>query len=163
MRLLGVGQFSWYKDERISGRWGAFHLHEPHAYRSEGDPAALNRRAFRALAGKRVRLVARPLDEPRDSSRHALQRFMLEARRLARSALVVDEVELGVGRLRLERMSDYLGEAGRDVIVLQTGTRKEFWMAPRTFFRLSGRHVVVCAEPTNAPLAPTFEEAYGHW
>lgn len=161
MRLLGVGVFEWYKVERQTGRYGAFHLSVFDPRREIGRPADLTPSAFRMLVGKRVRLIARPVDEPTGPHRRTRDQVTQAARRAARARSVDGEIELGVGILSMERMPSWPRDPGRDVIVLRTGDRAEFWMAPRTFHRLQGCHVAICAELTDAPFAPSFEEAYG--
>jgi len=146
LERCGFGIFGWNGAERRSDRYGAFVLDRSPFSGTESVAAHLDMGALQKLVGKRVRVTCKVL-RTRDSG-HIGDMFLgIKPTRPNEG----DVIDLGVGTLRLEDA----GFHSLTAIVLEPcDGRHNFWIDPRTLYKLHDQTVDVFVEPTEDPFTP---------
>lgn len=154
-KKIGSGVFTWDGQERRSDRYGAFVL-DHSAYSGERVcEVALDMPALRALAGRRVRLVAVVLEARKSGHVGDLTHEIYPS-----TPEVGERVELGVGELRIGRV-EWPPNFVPSIELVPSDGRKVFWIDPRKLYRLHDQTVEIYAEETeDAPhAAPDLKKA----
>ena len=142
---LGHGVFAWNGEERRSDRYGAFVMSDSPYASKPAAKAKTNQTLLNSLVGKRVRLVAKVI-ENRESGHlgdlfHKISPTKPE---------VGEEIDLGVGTL----LTEPSWEEGTPCIILKPGDgRPTLWLDPRKLYRLHDQTVDLYVEETTDPFS----------
>jgi hypothetical protein len=145
LQLIGVGVFSWHKNERVSNRYGAFFL-GMESY--NGDKAVSytlhDMDKLTPLIGKRVKVVATVVENRK--SGHVGDFFLGVGPTMPQ---IDDTIEIGVGTLDFNESEDHEPKSWSQFILEPNDGRSELWMDPRKLYNLHDQTVEIWMEETD--------------